>query len=68
VIASLNLDKNILSFEIVDNGIGLNINSFETKGTFGILGIRERVSILNGKLQITSSIGIGTTIRFTIPI
>ena len=68
VIASLNLDKNILSFEIVDNGVGLNLNTFETKGTFGILGIRERVSILNGNLQITSSIGIGTTIRITISI
>ena len=68
VIASLNLDKNILSFEIVDNGVGLNVNTIETKGTFGILGIRERVSILNGNLQITSSIGIGTTIRITISI
>jgi signal transduction histidine kinase len=34
---------------------------------FGVLGMRERASLLNGRLQLESSPGTGTTVRATIP-
>lgn len=64
--------KNI-NIVIKDDGIGFDVekelkeaNIFE--GGFGIIGMRERVELLNGEFQIISSVGRGTSIIFKIPI
>lgn len=53
-----------LIIEISDNGIG---GAHEKSGSFGLMGIRERVTGLHGDIHIDSS-EIGTKIRIQIPL
>ncbi len=48
-----------------DNGRGFDPTA-QTNG-FGLLGMRERVELLNGTLEISSAPGLGTTVTATIP-
>ncbi|MEW6572519.1 MAG: sensor histidine kinase [Bacillota bacterium] len=54
---------------IRDNGKGFNVNKIfneaERKG-YGLMGIRERVQLLNGELDIQSAPGNGTSLSVTI--
>ncbi|WP_427338928.1 sensor histidine kinase [Caloranaerobacter sp. DY30410] len=64
---------NNINIAVKDDGIGFDVEKKlkETniaEGGFGILGMRERVELLNGELEIISSIGRGTSIIFKIPI
>lgn len=60
-----------LEITIGDNGIGFDLQKVEHKDTsiggLGLLGIRERARILNGKVVINSYIGKGTTIKIVVP-
>lgn len=49
-----------------DDGVGFD-PSADTNG-FGVLGMRERVELLDGTLEIDSSPGTGTTVRATLPV
>lgn len=52
---------------IKDNGKGFNPK--ETKdGSFGLLGMKERVELLNGEITIDSNVGSGTLIMINLPI
>jgi len=56
-----------LSMTVADNGIGLQ--SREGKGgSFGLVGIEERITILGGTFMIESSPGGGTTVCVTVPL
>jgi len=54
---------------VQDNGQGFDPNLFEqpTEGHFGLLGIQERVVLLNGSFDIESAPGQGTKIIIEIP-
>jgi len=56
-------DQIILS--IADNGKGFD-TSLTSKKTLGLLGMKERASMLGGKLEITSSPGKGTTVVISV--
>lgn len=58
-------DKDNLHISIRDNGKGFNTE--EQKNTLGLIGLRERVQVLNGSLQIKSIPGSGTDVVITIP-
>lgn len=51
---------------IKDDGVGFDITGEHGK-SFGILGMKERVEILNGTLSIVSKLGEGTRISVAIP-
>lgn len=55
----------LLIFEFEDNGCGFEMNQ-ATEG-LGLLGMRERVRILGGKIEINSRSGGGTRISLEIP-
>ncbi|MBN1440869.1 MAG: sensor histidine kinase [Anaerolineales bacterium] len=58
-----------LSLEVVDDGIGFNAAAEEDRaGHYGLIGLRERVRIAGGTLQILSAEGQGTSIAIRIPI
>lgn len=61
------IDKNLI-IQINDNGIGFDKNELSFKNAFGLLGIRERIHILNGKFDLSSSKGNGTKVKIIIPI
>jgi len=62
-----NKEASMLILEIYDNGIGFDINSCGRQDSYGILGMKERVVLLQGKLDITSEAGKGTRIRVEVP-
>jgi PAS domain S-box-containing protein len=65
-----NLDKqgNYLYLTIKDNGKGFNATQQKQRKTLGLLGMKERVAILNGKYTIESEAGKGTNIVVQIPL
>lgn len=60
-------DRGIVSLKVEDDGAGIpGQGRKETKG-FGLMGIRERVSLLGGNFRIFSQEGSGTKIFIDIP-
>jgi len=53
--------------KVSDDGIGFDLQATKS-GAFGLLGIRERVLALDGKLDIRSAPGTGTLISVLIPV
>jgi signal transduction histidine kinase len=56
-----------LSLEVRDNGKGISGEQVSGMSSLGILGMRERVLLLGGTLDISSTMRIGTTVRVLIP-
>ncbi len=69
---SLQVKNSVCSLEIKDDGIGIDaekvLKSTDARRGFGVFNIRERASLLGGKLEIQSDKGKGTTLLVTIPI
>jgi signal transduction histidine kinase len=63
----LAVDPESISMTVSDNGIGLSKAGGQKPGSFGLVGIEERVRILGGKCIITSSANAGTTVHVSIP-
>lgn len=61
------LRKNSFIATVKDNGTGFDVRSIR-EGAFGIVGMRERVSLLNGEISIHSKRGAGTLVIIQIPI
>jgi PAS domain S-box-containing protein len=66
--ATLSHHNGTLTFLIEDNGKGFEIDLLKKKKTLGILGMRERVSLMGGHFRITSNPGQGTRIEISIPL
>jgi signal transduction histidine kinase len=54
----------VVRLEIADNGVGTAV----ADGGFGLLGIRERVQLLNGTCAIETSPGKGFKLKIAIPV
>jgi signal transduction histidine kinase len=54
-----------ICLELQDDGIGFNPETTPTG--FGLIGMQERVQLLNGQLKIQSAVHQGTSIQITIP-
>jgi two-component system sensor histidine kinase DegS len=56
---------------VQDNGIGFNKESLEEKKKkhthFGLIGMQERVELLEGRMEVESAEKVGTKISFVIP-
>ena len=63
----LEVDPESISMTVSDNGIGLPRTGSQKPGSFGLVGIEERVRILSGKCLITSGPHGGTTVYVSIP-
>ncbi|MBF0565113.1 MAG: PAS domain S-box protein [Nitrospirae bacterium] len=56
-----------LIMKIVDDGIGIDENKIFNNNSLGLLGMRERVSMLGWTLNIKGKPGMGTVIKIFIP-
>jgi PAS domain S-box-containing protein len=56
-----------LVLEVHDNGVGIQENQISDIRSLGITGMRERVRLLGGTLQLTGIPGQGTTVLIQIP-
>jgi two-component system sensor histidine kinase DegS len=61
------LQNNQVFVIVKDDGIGFDINKPKS-GSFGMIGMKERVDILDGKLSIHSKHGAGTIVSIKIPL
>jgi NarL family two-component system sensor histidine kinase YdfH len=59
-------DKSLM-VTIQDDGVGFDTLSIPS-GHYGILGIQERVRLVNGSLDIQSQNGKGTLLRIEVPL
>jgi signal transduction histidine kinase len=53
---------------VKDNGHGIAPDHLKKAGSFGLVGMRQRVSALGGEMRIESAEGAGTAIHITIPL
>ena len=51
---------------IRDNGIGFDVNHKSRPDAYGLIGMKERIKLLGGKLDITSNVGEGTMVKVEI--
>ncbi|WP_042354025.1 sensor histidine kinase [Bacillus rubiinfantis] len=52
---------------VKDNGVGFDVNKKKPE-SFGIIGMKERVDLLNGEITFDSKIGKGTTVCIRVPL
>ncbi len=64
----LHLKSNKIELIIKDNGKGFIMENIEGKKTLGLLGMKERITLLGGLYQINSKPGEGTTILINLPL
>ena|SRR5437868_4564532 len=57
-----------LKLRITDNGLGFDVNQKNKRRTLGLLSIKERTAMLNGKYEIISEINKGTIVSVEIPV
>ena len=65
---TLSQDTNDLIVEVRDDGKGFDSADVARKKSFGLLGMRERVAVLEGHIDITSVPQSGTVVSVRIPI
>jgi len=70
--SSVSIDINVnakeMMISIEDRGIGFDMDSDWINKSSGIIGMMERVNLINGKFEINSSPGNGTNIYLILPI
>jgi len=67
-IIDLNYSNNIVNIRINDNGIGFDTQAHLKKNSNGLNNIKDRVSLLNGTIHLSSKKNKGTLLVISIPI
>jgi signal transduction histidine kinase len=61
-----------IELTVTDNGVGFDLEAVMAKSIpnrgLGLVGMRERLDLLDGTLKIETGIGCGTTLQATVPI
>lgn len=68
VMCDLQIDQDVLMFHVADNGNGFSSAGLIPQKTLGLRGMRERIKLLGGSFDITSELGMGTSILITVPL
>jgi signal transduction histidine kinase len=66
------IQNDLALLEIQDDGLGFDVrsvtSSYEHRGSLGMINLRERTDLVNGVLDIDSTLGVGTHIQVVIPL
>lgn len=62
----IELKKQVAIISIKDNGVGFDTDEQQVN-SFGIIGMKERVDMLNGEFNVFSKLNYGTTVLLKIP-
>jgi PAS domain S-box-containing protein len=68
VVAELLKQKNTINFIIKDDGVGMDMDKVKGEQTLGLVGMKERVLMVNGTFNVTSEIGSGTIVTVSVPL
>ena len=69
VSVDLHYSSDTLMLTIADNGVGFSVDEgFGKAGHYGLLGMKERASLIDGAIEIASTPGRGTKITLRAPI
>ncbi len=68
VVIEMNRSATHLRLRIEDDGVGINDVRNTQRPTFGLAGMRERISTLGGTLRVESRKGKGTRILVSVPV
>lgn len=60
--------RDTVSMSIRDNGVGAAIEGRNKLGSFGLVGIEERIKLLGGTFHIESSPGAGMSVHVSVPL
>ncbi len=63
----LGADSKSITMDITDDGVGIDDAALEKAGSYGLLGIRERVGALGGALLLRKNPVAGTTVSVQLP-
>jgi two-component system, NarL family, sensor histidine kinase DegS len=63
----VDINKDNIFVSVKDNGKGFDISEVKYQ-SFGILGMKERVELLDGEITFDSKVGIGTSVSIRIPL
>jgi signal transduction histidine kinase len=63
----LRVERDWILMSVSDNGVGLHAKGRHKPGSFGLVGIEERINILGGTFHIHSDSGSGMIIRVAVP-
>jgi len=66
--SSLRLENGRIILEIKDDGKGVDMSTMGNSKSFGLLGIKERVFVMEGQYEFISEPGKGTCLSVSIPI
>ena len=71
-LVGLDFRNGAVGLEVEDDGVGFDVasvsESADERRGWGILGMRERASLLGGTFQITSEPANGTRVKVTVPL
>jgi signal transduction histidine kinase len=65
---ALTSGEGTVSLSIEDDGVGFDIERVKGRGGLGLIGMEERVRMVNGKLSVASQAGRGTRVALTVPV
>ena len=68
VIVSLTQVDDLLTLEVIDDGSGFDVDSSHSLSSFGLQGMRERVSKVGGIMEVHSKPGEGTRLKVEVSI
>ena len=58
--------------EVIDDGVGFNVKavaaSYDSRGSLGMVHLRERAELVRGVLQVGSKLGVGTRVQVYLPL
>lgn len=67
ITVTLDIKESHVTVMIKDDGKGFNVNEVSSQ-SFGIIGMKERVDLLDGMITIDSELGAGTVILIQVPL
>lgn len=57
-----------VSLRVEDTGVGFDVDKARRRGGLGLISMEERIRLVNGKLDIRSKPGVGTTVEVSVPL